>query len=107
MENFFDLYRQNNNIKYVTASASLLPTDNVVFCTTAGAAITVTLPEPGLAKGRFFAITLITDGGQNVTVTDKGSTSYDWSNITLADANDGVLLYCDGVKFWNICDNYT
>lgn len=107
MESFFDLYRQDNNIKYVTASASLLPTDNVVFCTTAGAAITITLPEPGLAKNRHFAISLITDGGQNVTITDKGSTSYDWTDITLADANDGALLWCDGVKYWVIADNYT
>lgn len=107
MESFFDLYRQDSNIKYLTASDELEPTENVVFCDTTAGAITVTLPAPGLAKNRYFAISLITDGGKDVTITDKGSTSYDWTNITLADANDGALLWCDGVKYWVIADNYT
>ena len=63
--------------------------------TTAG---TLTLPNVSEAKGRFYTIVLITDGGVDVTVQDNDESMF-WSDLTFGDANDLCLLYSDGVSF--------
>jgi len=63
------------------------------------------LPPVGEAKGKFYSITQVDDGG-DVTVADQDD-SYDWSDLTFDADADGALLYSDGMKWWVVVDNYT
>ncbi len=72
---------------------------------TADGTFTCYLPSVGEAKGKFYSITLVDDGG-NVTVADQDD-SYDWSDQSLTADDDGVLLYSDGMKWWVVVDNTT
>jgi len=66
---------------------------------------TVTLPPVAEAAGKFYAVHQIDDGG-NTTIQDQDD-SYDWSNQTLTEDDDGVLLFSDGLKWWLVVDNST
>lgn len=64
---------------------------------------TVTLPPVSEAAGKFYSITLI-DAGGTVTIQDQDD-SYDWTDIDDMDADDdAVLLYSDGLRWFEICD---
>ncbi len=71
----------------------------VIVTTDATYTTAVTLPSVAEAKGGVYTIRLVTDGGQNVTVTDKSDDAA-LSDITLADAGDAVCLYSDGFKWF-------
>ena len=82
-----------------SASYSMKVYDNVVHMVTDGvSAGTLTLPNVSEAKGKFYTIALITDGGTDVTVQDNDESMF-WTDLTFADANDLCLLYSDGVSF--------
>lgn len=85
----------------MVATGALNVYDQVVICDTTSAAITITLPNVSEAMGMLYSITLKTDGGNNVTIQDSDE-SYGWSDITLADALDRVLLFSDGLCWWTI-----
>lgn len=71
----------------------------MVITTDATYTTTVVLPSVAEAKGGIYTIRLVTDGGQNVTVTDKNDDAA-LTDITLADAGDAVCLYSDGFKWF-------
>ena len=82
-----------------TASATLGVNDQVCDVDTTDGAVTITLPNVEEAAGRIYSIFLITDGGNDVTIQDQDE-SRDWEgDFTLADADDGYVLYSDGRKW--------
>ena len=70
---------------------------------TAAGTFTCYLPPVGEAKGKFYSINLVADDG-NVTIADQDD-SYDWSDLTMATAVDGVLLFSDGMKWWVVVND--
>jgi hypothetical protein len=68
----------------------------------ASSAIVITLPPVADAKGKFYSIyARLASGSNTITIAHK-SDSEGWTNITLDAANEGVLLYSDGVR-WITC----
>lgn len=97
-----------DNFLAATISAALTVNQQCVECVTgASVDVTITLPNVGEAMGRTFAISLITDGGFDVVVQDQDE-SRDWEgDYTLTAADDYVLLYSDGRKWWQLLDETT
>jgi len=87
-----------NQYKLVTATHKVLLTETRIFCDSTAAAFTLTLPAIADAKGLTFSIILTVDGG-DVTIAHAGD-SYNWTNLTMNDAEDGFLLYSDGLVWW-------
>lgn len=56
------------------------------------------LPSVVEAAGRIYAIHH-TNSSNNVTIKDQDD-SEDWSDLTMAAADDNALLYSDGRKWW-------
>lgn len=86
----------------ITSATTLDVYDQMVRCSASPStgAYTITLPRVEQARGRFYAIFATdADGTNAITVQDQDE-SQDWSDITLNGANDGVLLYSDGQKWW-------
>ena len=72
----------------------------IVHCDSTAGIFSLTLPSVANAAGHTYSIILTVDGG-NVTVQDR-SDSYGWSDITLADAADRVVLMSDGECWWTL-----
>ena len=88
-----------------TANKTLyLRVDQRVFIaiTDATYTLTLTLPPVAEAAGMIYSVAVQTDGGQDLTVTDKGDDT-DFDDVTFADANDRGLFYSDGVH-WHFID---
>ena len=90
---------------YITDTLDVFEQICLIDTDTVDGTFTVTLPPVGEAKGKFYSINLVDDGG-NVTVQDQDD-SYDWTNQTLTADADGVLLFSDGMKWWLVVDNST
>ena len=73
-----------------------------VFVTDSTFTLTVTLPSVTEAAGMIFSAYLVTDGGQDITVTDDGD-DIDFDDVTFADANDRGLFFSDGLH-WHFID---
>ena len=89
---------------YKTASYSMKVNDNVIVCTTGSVSdITLTLPPVVQAAGKFYSIYLPNgaDGGKDVVIQDQDD-SVDWADITMADEEDGRLLFSDGRIWWTV-----
>lgn len=74
----------------------------VIFITDGTYTTSCVLPPVAEASGMFFSFSVQTDGGQNVTITDKGDDT-DFDDLTLADVNDRCLTYSDGIH-WHAID---
>lgn len=83
----------------VTAKVMSVYERSILITTDATNALTVTLPSVAEAKGKIYFIRLVTDGGKNVTIEDKNGDA-GLSDITLADAGDGVCLISDGYVWY-------
>jgi len=92
------------NYLIATESATLKPYQQTVLCTTGAVSdVALVLPTVGEAKGKFYSITLVTDGGKDVTVNDNGDDSrVAFTAVTLDTAEDYILLFCDGLRWWTI-----
>lgn len=85
---------------FVTAeSVTLTPRNNIVRVVGQAAAVTLTLPPVADCAGVVFAITAAGAFVNNVTITHQGD-SLSWANIVLNANEEGVVLWCDGRKFW-------
>lgn len=96
-------------IHYHTGSAtanetiSILLTQRVNVITTDDTyTLTATLPPVAEAAGMIFSFYIISDGGQDLTITDADDDA-DFDDVTFADANDRGLLYSDGIH-WHFID---
>jgi hypothetical protein len=94
-----------NKVTFGTVAATLTSQQQVVEYNTTAGACAVTLPDVCEAAGKHYSISLVTDGG-NLTVQDQDD-SRDWSDITLTAANDYVLLFCDGRKWFSLDEEST
>lgn len=67
--------------------------------------MTLYLPPVAEAEGRLYSITEIT-GANDITIAEHSSgESHDFTAPgTLSDADDRVLLYSDGKRWWTIVD---
>jgi hypothetical protein len=90
---------------FVTDDYSMSVRDYVVRADSTGGAFTITLPSVNECAGRLYAIHFSTDGG-DVTIADNDE-SEDWSDLTMTAANDGVVLYSDGRKWWPLHSTLT
>ena len=87
---------QSGKVVFATATLAMDVNDQNVRCVTDGVlGFTVTLPSVREAAGRIYSISLVTDGGTNVTIENKANDSV-LTNITLDDALDYALMYSDG-----------
>jgi len=90
---------------FLTASATLTVNEQCVECVTGAAVdVTVTLPLVDAARGRTYAISLITDGGFDVVVQDQDESRTWGGDYTLDTAADHVVMYSDGRKWWALLD---
>lgn len=109
-----------------TAERGLTPRDGVVFKTGSATAdetvamttdqrsyilttddtytLTMTLPSVAEAGGMMFFFYLVSDGGQDVTITDKGD-DLDFDDITMDTVNDAFILISDGIHWFAISAN--
>jgi hypothetical protein len=94
--------------KYVDPVVSYqMKTYDYIVRPSASAAITITLPPVAEAKGRFYSI-LARAATQAFTVTiAHKSDSEGWSNIVLRNEGQSVLLYSDGLKWFNLTNGET
>lgn len=95
-----------------TASDSPTAKDGLIRCSTsAGQALTITLPEAADNIGLTLTFTFVTDGGQNVTINRTGSDvineSGDLSNtaITMDDATDTIQIMAVQDNIWLVVKN--
>lgn len=83
----------------ITATATLRPGQrNVQIDSSAGTAITLTLPHPAECVGAIFALSVRAYSGA-ITISD-GSASADFTAPTFNGVDDGQCLYCDGKYWW-------
>jgi len=61
--------------------------------------LTCTLPPVAQAGGMMFFFYLVSDGGQDVTITDAGDDA-DFDDATMADVNDRCILISDGIHWF-------
>ncbi len=80
--------------------------DTVINCNTTNNAITLTLPNARNTLGKTYIISLVTDGGNNVTLntdsTDQfnGVASATGTSVVFADAGDYIHLIAMGNDLW-------
>jgi hypothetical protein len=80
-------------------SRSLNVRETTVRCITdATNAITISLPSVAEAQGRQFDILFVTDGGANVTVTDKADDG-SMANVVLTAAADKLSVISNGQRW--------
>jgi hypothetical protein len=92
---------RNSGFVTKTATATLKVSENLVYVdSSAGVAITITLPPAAECFGMIFVIYVIAYSGA-VTLGD-GSLSRDFSAPTLNGVDDGQALWCDGQQWWPI-----
>jgi len=91
----------------VTEAVTLTPRDQVVHVITEAnqADFSVTLAPVAECAGLFVSVALVTLGDNEVVTLQDQDDSYDWADLTLDALNDGVLLHCDGIKWWVICND--
>lgn len=82
-------------------SVTLTPRDHVVRVAAQTAGVTVTLPPVADCAGCTFGITAASGVTHNVTVADQDD-SLGWTDQVINTAEGGVLIWCDGQKFWVI-----
>ena len=95
----------SGGVTHVTEHYTILPTDTVII-TTPEAATTLTLPSVSGCAGKFLSVYEL-NGTHDVTITAHDSSDYDaptWADIVLTAAEDRVLLYCDGYRWWSLVD---
>ena len=81
--------------------------DTVVRCLASADDYTLFLPSVALAMGKFYAIHATIANSKTVLVLHLASDSDDWDGSTGYDLdadNDGILLYSDGIRWWD-CSN--
>lgn len=83
----------------VTAYSLSLQEQVARLVLTNGNNLTITLPSVAAAAGRTYVIQVITDGGASATVQDLNGDAA-LSDITLADDEDGVVLFSCGRSWW-------
>ena len=82
-----------------TATCTLKVYENVVdIDSSAGTAITITLPTAAEAIGLLFSLYVTAYSGA-ITIAD-GSQSLDFTAPTFDGVDDGQLLYSDGKRWW-------
>ena len=86
---------QSGKVVFATATLVMDVNDQVVRCVTDTLGFTVTLPSVREAAGRIYSISLVTDGGMDVTIENKADDSV-LTDITLDTALDYALMYSDG-----------
>lgn len=92
-----DGFTQVDNENY---SATLQ--DRVLRVASDTSAVTITLPNAAEYAGRFISI-IAPDGGTNtVTVTDKDGSVDFQGDYSLNAADDGIVLFSDGLKWWEV-----
>lgn len=65
-------------------------------------AVTLTLPNVAEVAGQLISI-IAPDGGTNTVTVQDNDESVDWQgDYSLNAADDGIVLYSDGLKFWEI-----
>ena len=95
------------NIAYADTPYQILQNAERVHVDTTDGAISVYLPSVAAMKGKSVSIIVPLGSTNAVTVYDEGkgtARAYDWANQTLNAANDGVLCYSDGYKWWLTAD---
>jgi hypothetical protein len=95
--------RANATAVIADVNYSVAPGVTLVKATLSGAANkTITLPPVAQSAGRFLSIILVSMAGSNdYIVADKGDDTL-WSDLTLDQADDRVLLYCDGERWFQV-----
>jgi hypothetical protein len=87
---------QSGKVVFATTTLAMDVNDQVVRCVTNDTlGFTVTLPSVRAAAGRMYSISLVTDGGMDVTIENKANDSV-LTDITLDTALDYALMYSDG-----------
>ena len=104
-QDFIDSGQVLDKTTFGTVAATLTSQQQVVEYNTTAGACAVTLPPVIEAMGKMYSISLITDGG-DLTVQDQDD-SRDWADIVLTAANDYVLLFCDGRKWFSLDEQST
>lgn len=99
-----ELEQHVNNVEYVTAAKTLALDERVVRATanTATDNYSITLPPVAQAAGLFFAVHATIADSKVITLQDQDD-SDDWDGDYTLDAdNDGILLFSDGIRWWDI-----
>lgn len=65
---------------------------------------TIRLPSVSEARGKMYALKLVTDGTADATIQCYGDSddAYGWADLTLGTAGEGYLLYSDGQSWWQL-----
>lgn len=101
IEKFFEDQQVIPKQKFISASTTLTPKDQVVVASITGNII-VTLPPVAEAKGKFYSIILRARTAGTLTVADAGD-SEGWTNTTDQDAvGDRRIWYSDGLVWWDM-----
>lgn len=66
------------------------------------AAVTITLPGVAAAKGRTYSITKTTADAHTVTVVGAGDEAVTFSNISLEDEDQTLIVFSDGTQWFEI-----
>ena len=92
------------NVVEKTAAYTLTQIDDVVIVSTAGGAVTLTLPAVASSTGKVFYIKVKTLGaGLYLTIDGNASeTIDDVTTLVLDEQYDSVMIVCDGSEWWEI-----
>lgn len=92
-----DMIQQKPTLKTVAAAATLGANETAVLVV--NGAYTITLPKLAEAAGKIFSFSQPGSGTSDVTITDAGDDSVFTDQIIDA-ANETVVLYCDGIRWF-------
>ena len=98
-------YTSKQGVSTALTGAKLLPSMQAVYVTTSGA-LTLYLPDVTEMAGTILTVTADDQASGDLIVADNDE-SFDWSDLTLGDNDDGVCLFSDGRKWWILTDDYT
>lgn len=70
----------------------------------ASGVMTITLPSVFAARGRTYSIISVTNATGTISVVGKGDELVAYTSGSLTAANDYVLLYSDGVRWYELAE---
>lgn len=88
----------------VTAATTLKPHERRVLVTLPGASTyVITLPPVSDCYG-LYSITVWVDGAGTATVADSDEGPVDYTSDAMTALGDGVVLFCDGLRWWQLAE---
>lgn len=95
-------YEGQRSVRHVTAAATIKPYEHVVYITLPGSSTyVITLPQVTECYG-IYSFVVTVDGAGTCTIADSDEAMIDFTSDALTQLGDYVILYCDGIQWYQL-----